>query len=80
MKLDANLKMWAVSLLAYRETDDGYEFGHNAQLIKADSHEVAEEIALKMARENWSEEDWGHSVSLTELEWHAKDVELRVVK
>jgi hypothetical protein len=70
------LDMWAASLLAHRETEDGYQVGHNAQLIKADSEEAAEEIAHKMAREKFPEEGWNYSVALNQIEWNAKNVKL----
>jgi hypothetical protein len=70
------LDMWAASLLAHRQTEDGYQVGHNAQLIKADSEGAAEEIAYKMAREKFPEEGWKYSVALNQIVWNAKDVEL----
>jgi hypothetical protein len=73
-KEPAKLNMWAASLVAHRETEDGYQIGHSAQLIKADSENAAQEMALEFAREKFPEEGYQYSVALSQIEWHAPNI------
>lgn len=66
------LNSWAASLAAARETEDGFEHGHCAEVINATSEEEARQIGLEMAHKLFSDEGWqNHSVALLQLELNA---------
>jgi hypothetical protein len=63
------LNAWAASLVAVRETENGFEYGRSAEVINATSEEEARQIGLEIACEKFSDGEWaGHSVALLRLE------------